>query len=132
MISYYEKYDGITHFRVDKMEDIEILDTECQNIDINITEYTRKMFSMFVGEETNVKIQFDNSLLGVVIDRFGKNTKIHKADENNFVAYLTVEISPPFFGWIFQFGGKVRIVSPENVKSRFVEYMDEVKKSYTI
>lgn len=130
MISYYKKYDGITHFRVDKMEDIEILDIECQDLVINISEYTKRMFSMFVGEETNVKIQFDNSLLGVVIDRFGKNTIIQKADENNFVAYLTVEISPPFFGWIFQFGNKVKIVSQENVRSKLVEYIDEVKENY--
>jgi hypothetical protein len=27
---------------------------------------------MFNGEEQHVKIQFDNSLAGVIIDRFGK------------------------------------------------------------
>ncbi|MGD9678336.1 MAG: helix-turn-helix transcriptional regulator [Vulcanibacillus sp.] len=130
MISYYEKYNNITHFRVDKMEDIEITDQKCHYEDINIVEYTKKIFSMYGGEEETVKIQFDNSLLGVVIDRFGKSTIIHKIDENNFAAILTVELSPPFWGWIFQFGNKVKIISPENVKDEYVKYVNEVKEVY--
>ena len=130
MISYYEKYEGITHFRVDKMTDIEILELESRKEEINIAEYTKKIFSMFVGEEETVRIQFDNSLLGVVIDRFGKDTVTYKIDDNSFMAILTVEISPPFWGWVFQFGNKARIASPENVKEEFVEYINCVKGCY--
>ncbi|MDW5299560.1 MAG: WYL domain-containing protein [Sedimentibacter sp.] len=130
MISYYEKYNGITHFRVDKMEDIEITDQKCHKEDINIVEYTKKIFSMYGGEEETVKIQFDNSLLGVVIDRFGKSTITHKIDENNFAAILTVELSPPFWGWIFQFGNKAKIISPENVREKFVAFINEVMEEY--
>src|SRR5699024_9612848 len=114
----------------DKMEDIEVLEQECRNEEINIAEYTKKIFSMFVGEEETVRIQFDNSLLGVVIDRFGKDTVTYKIDDNSFMAILTVEISPPFWGWIFQFGNKARIVSLGKVKEEFVEYIDEVKRGY--
>ena len=130
MISYYEKYESITHFRVDKMDDIEVLELESCNEEINIAEYTKKIFSMFVGEEETVKIQFDNSLLGVVIDRFGKDTVTYKIDDNSFMAILKVELSPPFWGWIFQFGNKVKIVSPENVKEEFVECLNEVTRCY--
>jgi predicted DNA-binding transcriptional regulator YafY len=56
MISYYEKYESITHFRVDKMEDIEILELKYHNEDINIAEYTKKIFSMYGGEEKSVRI----------------------------------------------------------------------------
>ena len=130
MISYYEKYESITHFRVDKMENIEILELKSHNEEINIAEYTKKIFSMYGGEEETVRIQFDNSLLGVVIDRFGKDTVTYKVNDNNFMAILTVELSPPFWGWIFQFGNKVRIVSPENVKDMFVKYIDAVREEY--
>jgi len=130
MISYYEKYKGITHFRVDKMEDIEIIDFDCHKEDIDIVEYTKKIFSMYSGEEETVRIQFDNSLLGVVIDRFGKDTVTYKADENSFIAILKVEVSPPFLGWIFKFGNKVKIVSPENVTELFIKHLDEVVKGY--
>jgi len=34
---------------------------------------------------------------------------------------VTVEVSasPTFFGWIFGFGGKVQILSPESVKEEY-------------
>ena len=85
---------------------------------------------MYGGEEESVRIQFDNSLLGVVIDRFGKDTITYKVDDNSFIAILTVELSPPFWGWIFQFGNKAKIVSPESVREEFIEYVDEVIKNY--
>jgi hypothetical protein len=94
---------------VDKMEDIEILELKSHNEEINIAEYTKKIFSMYGGEEETVRIQFDNSLLGVVIDRFGKDTITYKVDKNNFMAILTVELSPTFWGWIFQFGKRLKI-----------------------
>jgi len=131
LISNYEKHEGITHFRVDKMEDIEILDIKSiQNDEINIGEYAKKVFSMFGGEEASLRIIFDNALLGVVIDRFGEKTIIRKSDENNFIAYVKVEVSPPFFGWIFQFGNKVKIISPDNIRDKFIDYCREVIENY--
>ena len=85
---------------------------------------------MFVGDEEKVRIQFDNSLLGVVIDRFGKDSVTYKIDDNSFMAILTVKLSPPFWGWIFQFGNRVKIVSPENVRDMFVKHIDEVMEVY--
>jgi len=41
--------------------------------------YAKEVFSMFGGEVASLRVLFDNSLLGVVIDRFGKkhyNSKI--------------------------------------------------------
>lgn len=131
MISYYEKYKGITHFRVDKMEDIEITEQKCHQEDINIAEYKKKIFNMYGGEEETVNVQFDNSLIGVVIDRFGKETITYKVDENNFMAILTVELSPPFWGWIFQFGNKAKIISPEKVRVEFVNYINNVAEIYS-
>ncbi|MPM60187.1 hypothetical protein SDC9_107035 [bioreactor metagenome] len=85
---------------------------------------------MFGGEEVTLEALFDNSLLGVVIDRFGEKTIIHKYDQDNFMAIVRVQISPPFLGWIFQFGNKVKILSPDNVKNKLVEYCREVEGSY--
>ena len=46
------------------------------------------------------------------------------------MAVLKVELSPPFWRWIFQFGDKVKIVSPENVVDMFVKHLDEVATNY--
>jgi hypothetical protein len=43
-------------------------------------------------------------------------TLTYKVDENSFVAILIIELSPAFWGWIFQFGNKAKIILLENVK----------------
>ncbi|MGI5872982.1 MAG: WYL domain-containing protein, partial [Bacillota bacterium] len=63
-------------------------------------------------------------------DRFGKDTVTYRIDDNNFMAVLKVELSPPFWGWIFQFGDKVKIISPENVVEDFIKHIEEVKHNY--
>jgi predicted DNA-binding transcriptional regulator YafY len=73
---------------------------------------------------------FDNSLVGVVIDRFGKSVIIRKVDENNFTAALKVEVRPTFFAWIFQFGTKVKILSTDAVREKFIQYAEDVAAAY--
>lgn len=84
MISYYEKYERITRFQV---ENIEILELKSQIEEINIAEYTKKIFSMYGSEEESVRIQFYNSLLGVVIKKFGKNIVTYIVYENTFINF---------------------------------------------
>ena len=44
--------------------------------------------------------------------------------------YIDHIIKLPIMGRIFQFGSKVRIVSPENVTELFIKHLDEVIKGY--
>ena len=38
-----------------------------------MADYAKKSFGMFRGKETSVKMLVNNSLAGVIIDRFGKD-----------------------------------------------------------
>ena len=35
-------------------------------------------------------------------------------DDEHFIATVYVALSPTFYGWVFEFGGKIRILSPQN------------------
>ena len=48
---------------------------------IDMARYTTQTFSMFGGEAERLTLEFSNSLIGVVIDRFGKDIPIRKTDE---------------------------------------------------
>ncbi|MBA1334296.1 MAG: hypothetical protein HPY66_2145 [Firmicutes bacterium] len=100
LITFSEKYGDFTHYRVDKMTDIEMTDQIRaklpDNEHFNIAEYSKKVFNMFGGEEETVKLRFDNSLVNVVIDRFGKDITIEKADENYFAVRLMLLSAQPF------------------------------------
>jgi len=137
LISHYPKNPELTHFRVDRMAEIKLLEEPRRVLadiigekSLDIAEYSKKVFNMFGGEEVAVKLQFDNSLVNVVIDRFGKEVSIEKLDENNFAVRVYVAVSSTFLAWMFQFGNKVKILSPESVVERYKENLQEIMNSY--
>lgn len=108
---------GMTHYRVDKMEELQVL-----NEPIDVTEesrklhpgtYSKEVFGMYRGERTRVKLRFENSLAGVVVDRFGKDIMLIPHGKNHFHLTVDVSVSPTFLGWIAGFGGRAAIVHPQ-------------------
>lgn len=85
---------------------------------------------MFSGETEKVKLQFDNSLINVVIDRFGKEVKIQKMNQNTFLIEVDVAATNTFFSWIFMFGDKVKIIEPNEIRERFTTCVKEILTSY--
>ena len=132
LITYKEKYDNYTHYRVDKMETIEITeyDRVLSDKPFDLSAYSKTMFQMFGGEETDVSVEFDNDLVGVVFDRFGTDIPIIKKDENRFVCHVKVAVSPHFLSWIMSFGNKAKILSPDYVADKMYQLATEIKQIY--
>ena len=137
LISHYPKNPELTHFRVDRMTGIKLLEKPRKVLSditgeksLDIAEYSKKVFNMFGGEDEAVKLQFDNTLVNVVFDRFGKDITIEKVDENSFAVRINVAVSSTFLAWVFQFGNKVKILSPECVVKRYRENLQEIMNQY--
>ncbi len=125
-VGWYEKYGKVSSFRVDRMEDIQLTDAPAQkHVGFNVTEYSRKVFGMFTGEVVKADLKFDKSLISVVMDKFGQNVSIKKLDGDNFHITVDVNVSPTFFGWMFQFGKKARILGPDSLKQAYKAQIDE-------
>ena len=132
LITYKEKYDSYVHYRVDKMEDIELSEDArvLSEKPFDLSIYSKSMFQMYSGEETDVTIQFENELVGVVYDRFGVNVPIIKTDETHFICNVKVAVSPHFLSWIISFGNRAKIISPDYVQEQLYELIREVQEQY--
>ena len=132
LITYKEKYGNYTHYRVDKMESITITNEErvIPDKEFNLSEYSKSMFQMYRGEETDVSIEFSNELVGVVFDRFGMDIPIIKQDDNHFICHVNVSVSRQFLAWIISFGNKAKIISPESVADELMELVKDTEKLY--
>ena len=93
-------------------------------------EYAKKVFGMFSGSEASVKLRFDVSLVGSVIDRLGRDTIIIPDGENCFVVWTDVIISPRFYAWVFGFGDKARILEPAAAVEGIKEHIKNVLSVY--
>ena len=49
----------------------------------------------------------------VIIDRYGEDIPTRIYDAEHFVAEIEADLSGSFFGWVFQFMGKIKILSPQ-------------------
>ena len=132
LIAYDAADARIKHYRVDKMNRITIGDAERQGKDVfkalDMSAYTSRNFSMFAGEEADVVLDCDASVIGVIVDRFGTDVSIHP-NGDRFTAFVRVAVSEQFFGWVAALGGTVRIVSPQPVKEQFLGLLDRLRKA---
>lgn len=132
LITYKEKYDDYAHYRVDKMESIEITEEDrvLSEEPFDLSAYSKTTFAMFGGEETEVSIKFENDLVGVVFDRFGTDVRIVKADEEHFICTVKVAVSPHFLSWIVSFGRRAKIMSPDYVVDEMYTLIRESLENY--
>lgn len=134
LIAYDDLSKEIRHYRVDKMLSIEPLcearDGKELFSDFDAAQYEKKTFGMFGGEEKNVTLLCRNNIINVIIDRFGRDVLVHKADEEHFTAHIKVNISTQFFGWLTGLGTSAVISSPDFVKDEYNRYLNEILQNY--
>ena len=130
----YDPETGICkHFRVDKMTHIAVRDEPRDGKEVfgllNMSAYTKRNFSMFAGKEQLVTLRCDNSMIGVIIDRFGRSVSVTKQDDAHFSVSVKIAVSPQFFGWLSSFEGKVVPIAPQEVREQYRAHLFNVLES---
>ena len=119
LVGYDSDADMIKHYRVDKMLHIKVEKERREGRykfkEVDMAAYAKKMFNMFDGEEENVEILCTNNLAGVMIDRFGKDVRMCKVDEEHFKVRAKVAASNHFVHWVMALGPGAQIVGPEHM-----------------
>ena len=125
---------GVTSYRVDRMADIKLsADPRIPCPELtgkNLVDHANRLFQMFSGEATDVKMRFHRSLVNVVVDRFGRDVMLIPDGEDHFVFTARVAISPLFLSWVIGFGSKAKILHPQNVVDQCRALCAEVMSQY--
>ncbi len=121
VVGYSDKRECITAFRVDRIVNIEITDAKAvkRPKGFKVSNYSDSIFGMYSGPEAEVELECRNDLMKYIIDRFGEKIKVRPTENGTFLTTVTVELSPVFYGWVFQFGGGIRIKGPNTALSEY-------------
>ena len=121
VVGYSDKRECITAFRVDRIVNIEITDAKAvkKPKGFKVSDYSSSIFGMYSGPEAEVELECRNDLMKYIIDRFGEKIKVRPTENGTFLTTVTVELSPVFYGWVFQFGGGIRIKGPNTALSEY-------------
>lgn len=134
LIGLDEKNGIVKHYRVDKIMHINQKKQKRNGEELfsnfNMEKYVSGTFGMFGGKESFVRMEFENHLIGVVLDRFGQNTMLIPKDTEHFSIQVRVNVSPQFFGWLAGLGKGAVIVSPENIRREYVSFLKNTLKNY--
>ena len=81
---------------------------------------------MFGGELEDVVLQFDRSLVDPVFDKFVENTPMMRFNDTTCAATVHVQISPTFFGWLAQFGNRMKVLTPDCVVDQYKKHIKSI------
>ena len=135
LVAYDPADDMIKHYRVDKMSHIELTGNKREGRQLfknfDMAAYAKNKFGMYSGKEQKVRIAFKNEIVGVMIDRFGKDIPIRATREKGWSqTSVEVAVSEQFFGWIFGLGSEAKITGPDNVVKQFKKEAQSIIKMY--
>ncbi len=132
LLGYSDKHSRLVTFRVDRISKPVILEENCVQApeDFDAVEYAQQNFHMYGGEETRrIVLECRNSLMKCIIDQFGCEAKTWKSSNNTFRVQIEVHPEDPFYGWVFQFGGQMRIVDPPDIVGEYREMAKRVAEN---
>ena len=138
LVSNIDKYDNLSHFRVDRMSRIEISKEDIRPISevseyknyIDFDEYHRSVFGMFGGSPQTVRIRFRDELATAVFDRFGLDIAVSDIKDGFFNVSVNVRVSPGFLSWLTIFGNKAEVLSPDSLRQDMVNLIESLKEMY--
>lgn len=139
LIGNNAKYDNLTNLRVDRIKSLKILATKMRHFSevseysqrFDVADYSRKTFNMFGGELCRIDLECDVELLDQIIDRFSNVIMIRHFDgEKTFRFSTEAHVSDGLVGWIMQFGGKIKVLSPESLKNDVKEKISCLARVY--
>lgn len=123
LVTYNAKHENTTNFRVDRIDKVQILKEPISDtakaLRKKVARYTEEAFKMFDGIPETVTLSFDDKLIGAVHDKFGEEIKMSRTGEHRIETTVQVRVAPTFWGWLFQFGAEMNIVSPQELKNEY-------------
>ena len=119
LCAYSQEKRRQANFRIDKMDGVDVteFDADTAAADFDAAGYSKKVFGMYSGRPIHAAIRTDKRIIGNFYDKFGQDLRVLQNGEDDTALVVTeVEISPPFIGWLLQFGNMIKVEAPQELK----------------
>ena len=122
LIANYDRYSNISHYRIDKISDIKILDEPVKKqseLDerIDLPKHMAEHIYMFSGVSERVTIRIDKFLVNDVIDWFGKDVSFYDETEDEVTASVIVNLKAMRY-WAMQYANHVEVLRPVQLREQ--------------
>ncbi len=137
LIGNYDKYDNVSHYRVDRITSIEMLSESAKpkkevkdfSKGWTLPKHMAEHIYMFSGESVTVKLITGTYMMDDLIDWFGRDfSVVEKGDGKMEVTLKCNEQAMKF--WAVQYGEWVEILSPQSLRDNIAESTRGMYETY--
>ena len=136
LICNYDRFDDITHYRIDKISDIRLLPTPAKTLKeldykIGLYQHLAQHLYMFSGEVIKITFEAEASMVGEIIDWFGMEVDFTPLSKERYL--VTVHTSEQAMTyWAMQYSSQVKVLTPSSLVERIKDkLLEAVAKYYT-
>ncbi|SFQ51330.1 Predicted DNA-binding transcriptional regulator YafY, contains an HTH and WYL domains [Lachnospiraceae bacterium XBB1006] len=137
LVGNYDEYDDISHYRLDRITDVEILKENRKPMKtikglengLSISNYIAEHVYMYSGESIRVKLRTSENLMDALIDSFGKEFRVSFGEEDDIIVNLKCN-PDAFFYWAMQYGRNIEVLEPESMRERIRKASQEIYEKY--
>ena len=139
LIGNLDIYDNISHWRIDKITDIKMLDAVSKKMKkvkgaergIDLAKHFVEHIYMFSGESVKARFIADSFLMDDIVDWFGTGAKI--AGKENDKVEVSVEVNETAMQfWCLQYGGYVELIEPTSLREQIADKVKIMAGKYGI
>ena len=130
MVGKGKNHDSLSHFRADRMKDIELVDEYYLRLPKNLDAYAyaNNKIYMYSGDETGVTLRCDKKALDVIIDTFGKYVML--ADEGETFTVYTKCGKEDIVKFCLQYVESVDLLEPLSLREEVRKVLLDASNRY--
>ncbi|MCR5304279.1 MAG: WYL domain-containing protein, partial [Lachnospiraceae bacterium] len=140
LIGNMDKYDNLIHFRIDRITDVDVLETRSRSMKelkgmekgFNLPKHMAEHIYMFCGETVRVTIKTEISMMDNLVDWFGNSFTILNKDEKDNSMKISVNCNyNAMFYWALQFGMHAEVLSPDKLRKEISDALQKIAGKYS-
>lgn len=139
LICNLDKYDNLTHFRLDRLENLRVCKDEIarnpkdflgDNPSIKIQEHVDTCINQFSGALIRLKLEYEGSDMNLLYDYAGENIRLIEKENGIFLVTLDVQNSDGLINWLMQCSQQFKVVEPIEVKEKLLSRLKQTLQKY--
>lgn len=138
LIGNYDKYDNISHYRLDHIRDIQVLESPAKEKrdvigmehGLNLPEHMAEHIYMFSGESERVTLKTTPNMATELVDWFGNGVTFTDITEESVIAHVKVNRQAMRF-WALQYAPYVTVLQPVSLAEQIAEDLKTAVNNYS-
>ena len=141
LIGSHDNHDGLTNYRLDRIENMSMSSEDAipaeEKIGVNpelvIQNYIKKSVNHFSGDTIRIEVEYEPapSTNAILYDFAGDGIRVRPLEKGKYKAVFKKMDSVTLVGWFVQYANRFKVISPESLKGKIIENLEQAQGIYS-